>query len=51
MRHGDIVPDWIIAVLAIFVAAIVYSLFGAIGLAAFGVTCVAVWIAQIIQGY
>lgn len=50
MRHVDIVPDWIIAVLVMFMVASVYSIFGGIGVVVLGIVATTIWIAQIIEG-
>ena len=48
MRHVDIVPDWVIAVLAVLVVAGVFKLFGGFGVLVLGIIATAVWIAQFI---
>ena len=47
MRHVDIIPDWVIAVLAVLVVAGVFKLFGGFGVLVLGIVATAVWIAQI----
>ena len=51
MRHVDIVPDWITVVLAMFVVAGVFSIFGGVGVLVLGIVCVAGWIIQTVRGY
>jgi hypothetical protein len=50
-RHEDVdvIPDWIIAVLAMLVVAGVFKLFGGFGVLAFGIIATAIWIAQIVR--
>jgi hypothetical protein len=50
VRHVDIIPDWVIAVLTVLVVAGVYSLFGGFGVLVFGIVATGVWIAQLIAG-
>jgi len=47
IKHVDIVPDWVIAVLAVLVVAGVFRLFGGFGVLVLGIVATAVWIAQI----
>ena len=49
MRPRDIVPDWVIVILAVLVVGGVFQLFGGFGLLGLGVITTAVWIVQIIQ--
>lgn len=49
MRHVDIIPDWVIAVLVVLVVAGVFRLFGGLGVLVLGIIATAVWIAQIIE--
>ena len=48
MRHVDIIPDWVILVLAVLVVAVIFRLFGSFGVLGLGVVVTAIWIAQII---
>ena len=49
MRPFDIVPDWVIVILAVLFVGGVFKLFGGFGLLGLGVITTAVWIVQIIQ--
>ena len=49
MRPFDIIPDWVIVILAVLVVGGVFKLFGGFGVLGLGVITTAVWIAQIIQ--
>jgi hypothetical protein len=51
MRHVDIVPDWVTAVLAVFAVAGVFSIFGSFGVLVLGIVAATVWIAQTLEGY
>jgi hypothetical protein len=50
VRHVDIIPDWVIAVLTGLVVAGAFRLFGGVGVLVLGVVAGTVWIAQIIEG-
>jgi hypothetical protein len=49
MRHVDIVPDWITAILAACVVAGAFSMFGGIGVLVLGILAVTIWVAQIVE--
>ena len=51
MSHVDIIPDWVIALLAVLVVAGVFKLFGGFGVLVLGIVATAVWIAQIARMY
>ena len=51
IRHVDIVPDWIIAVLAVLAVAGVFRLFGGLGVLVLGIIATTIWIAQIARIY
>jgi hypothetical protein len=51
MRHVDIVPDWVTAVLAVFAVAGVFSIFGSFGVLVLGIVAATVWITQTLEGY
>ena len=51
MIHLDIIPDWVIAFLAVLVVAGVFKLFGGFGVLVLGIVATAVWIAQIARMY
>jgi hypothetical protein len=50
VNNVDIVPDWIIAVLAASAVAGTFWIFGGLGVFVLGVTSAAVWIAQTFRG-
>src|SRR5829696_37793 len=47
IKHADIVPDWLIALL---VAPLVAGVFGGVGVLVLGIVAATFWIAQIIEG-
>jgi hypothetical protein len=51
VNNVDIVPDWIIAVLAMSVVAGTFWIFGGSGVFVLSVTSATVWIAQTFRGH
>jgi hypothetical protein len=47
MRPFDIVPDWVIVILAVLVVGGVFKLFGGFGVLVLAIISTTVWIAQI----
>jgi hypothetical protein len=47
MMRVDIIPDWIVLVLAVALVGGVFKLFGGVGVLVLAIICTVIWIAQV----